>query len=127
MVTNFREGDIYLEYYSHQMDDNGYQMIPDNYRIQEYIRSYLKQKIFEVLYNQITDETFNQIEKKYVLYKQQADEAFIMADIETKKKTIYERAYAIKRDMHRNDKYKLRSNRFYRGGSMPSSSWGFNV
>lgn len=127
VATNFREGDLFLVYYSKQSDDNGYQLIPENYRIQEFIEAFLKQKIFEMLYNEITDESYNQIEKKYLAYKQMADEAFIMADIEIKKKTVYERAYAIRRDEHRLDKYKIPDNyRRWRGGTWPASSWGFN-
>lgn len=123
--TNFQHADLFLIYYSSQRDDTGYQLIPENYRIQEFIEAFLKQKVFEVLYNQITDESYNQIEKKYITYKQMADEAFIMADIEIKKKTIYEKAYAIRRDEHRLDKYKITEGRWSRRhGSWPSNSWG---
>lgn len=129
LVTNFRDGDVYLIYYSDQRDDSGYQLIPDNYRIQEFIEAFLKQKIFEQLYNQISDETFNQIEKKYFFYKQLADEAYILADIEVKKKTIYEKAYQIKREQHRFDPYveaMYGQSWRWRGGSWPASSWGLN-
>lgn len=129
LVTNFREGDIYLIYYSDQRDESGYQMIPDNFRIQEYIEAFLKQKIFEQLYNQITDETFNQIREKYMFYKQQAEEAYIMADIEIKKETIYKKAMGIRRDQHRFDPYinMMYSNSWrWRGGGYPASSWGYN-
>jgi|SRR5581483_11014870 len=125
-ITNFRHGEIFLIYYAMHTDNAGYQLIPENYRIQEYIRSYLKQKIFEQLFNQITDESFQQIERKYVMYKQQADEAYIMADIEVKKQTIYQRAYAIRRDERRLRPYEYGHwwRRWY--GSMPNSSWGWN-
>lgn len=127
LITNFRHGDVFLIYYSSQSDNNGYQLIPENFRVQDYIRAYLRQKVFEQLFNGITDESFQQIEKKYQMYKQQADEAFIMADIEVKKKTIYERAYAIRRDEHRLDKYQLDHWwHKWRGGTWPASSWGWN-
>lgn len=128
LITNFRDGDVYLTYYSSQSDDQGNELIPENYRIQEFIEAFLKQKIFEQLYNQITDETFNQIERKYIMYKQMADEAYIMADIEIKKKTIYEKVYAIRRDEHRLDKYKVgfESNLRWGRRGYPSSSWGLN-
>lgn len=129
MVTNFREGDIYLTYYSSQSDENGYQLIPDNFRVQEFIEAFIKQKLFEQLFNMPTDETFQQTQYKFQLYKQMADEAFIMADIEIKKKTIYERAYGIRKDQHRNDKYRrgIYNNewRWDRGGRS-ASSWGLN-
>lgn len=128
-ITNFRRGEIYLIYYSVQKDNAGYQLIPDNYRVQEYIRAYLKQKLFEVLWNQISDESFQQIEKKFEIYKQMADEAFIMADIEVKKQTIYQKAYAIRRDERRLMKYEQGFHGghgwYGRGGGMPNSSWGW--
>ncbi len=129
LVTNFRDGDVFLIYYSSQRDDAGYQLIPDNYRIGEFIEAFLKQKIFEQLYNQITDETFNQIREKYLFYKQLADEAYILADIEIKKKTIYEKAQGIRKDRHRFDPYNTSmygDSWRWRGGGQPASSWGFN-
>lgn len=129
LITNFRMGDVYLMYYSDQRDDSGQQLIPDNYRIQEFIEAFLKQKLFEQLYNQIVDETFNQIEKKYIFYKQLSDEAYILADIEVKKKTIYEKARQIRKDEHRLDPY---AHAMYgdawrwRGGTWPASSWGLS-
>lgn len=127
LVTTFREGDVFLIYYSNQTDESGYQLIPDNYRIQEFIEAFIKQKVFEQLSNQLTDETFNQIQGKFQMYKQMADEAYIMADIESKKKTIYEKAYAIRRDQHRFDKYNagMYNSRWGRRG-FPSNSWGFD-
>lgn len=129
LITNFREGDIVLIYYSDQRDESGQQLIPDNYRIQEYIEAFLKQKLFEQLYNQITDETFNQIREKYLFYKQLAEEAYIIADIEIKKKTIYEKARGIRQDRHRFDPYVAMmygDSWRWRGGSWPASSWGLN-
>lgn len=129
-VTNFRQGDIYLVYYGQNVDDGGCQMIPDNYRIQEFIEAFIKQKVFEMLTNQITDETFNQMELKYTRYKQMADEAYILADIEIKKETVYRKAYAIRRDQTRFNPYErmMYGSRRWRGGATdwPSSSWGFN-
>lgn len=61
-------------------------MIPDNFRIKEYIEAYIKYKMFETLSNVLTDETFNQINQKMMYYKSLSDEAFIMADLEIKNK-----------------------------------------
>lgn len=129
LVTNFRSGDILLLYYATDTAECGYELIPDNYRIQEFIEAFLKQKLFEQIFNQVTDETFNQSQAKYLYYKQLADEAYVMADIEVKKKTIYEKAYAIRRDQHRLDPYErmIYQNRWrWRGGGWPASSWGLN-
>ncbi len=106
-VVTFREGTVYMLYYKKEFDENGYQMIPDNFRIKEYIELFLKQKIFEQLANQVVDETYNQIQQKAQQYKAMADEAYIIAQIETKKQTVYQKKRAIMRDYHRNDKYRL--------------------
>lgn len=125
LITNFREGDVFLIYYSSQSDENGYQLIPDNYRVQEFIRAFLKAKVFEMLTNQITDETFNQMQNKWLTYKQMADEAYIMADIEIKKETIYKRAYKIRKELNRFDPYERMMRGRRRVGPLgPSSSWG---
>jgi hypothetical protein len=108
MIVNFRDADVYMLYYSEEYDNDGYQMIPDNTEVQEYIENYIKFKIFEMLSNQITDETFNQIERKKLEYKQAADESKVMADIETKKQTIYQKFKAIKRDMNRLSMYNIK-------------------
>lgn len=101
MIVNFRDADVYMVYYSEEYDGEGYQLIPNNIRVQEYVEYYIKWKTFEMLSNQITDETFNQINAKKQEYKAMADEALIMAQIETKKQTIYDKFRAMKRDMNR--------------------------
>lgn len=108
LITNFREGEIYMVYYAHEKDNEGYQMIPSNLRVKEYLEYYIKWKVFEMLSNQITDETYNQIESKKVYYKQMADEALINANIETKKQTIYKKFESIKRDMNRLSMFNIR-------------------
>lgn len=107
-VTNFRTGTVHLVYYSQEYTEDGYQMIPDNYRIKEFIELFIKQKMFEQLANQVTDETYNQIQAKADKYKAMADEAYIIAQIETKKQTIYQKHHSIIHQMHRNDKYNIR-------------------
>lgn len=108
LVTSFRTGHIYLLYYSSDVDDCGNQLIPDNYRIQEYIKAFIKYKLFEQISNQTTDETFNQINQKMIFYKQASDEAYIMMDIESKKKTDYQKFDSINQTIRRNRKYIIR-------------------
>ena len=112
-VTTFREGTIYLIFYATDYDETGNQLIPDNYRIKQYIEDFLKFKVFETLTNQITDETFNQLQQKLVYYKQQADESFIMATQEMQKQTVYQKQRAIKKQVNSFNKYELptRTNR----------------
>lgn len=106
-VTNFRHGVVNLIFYSYDYDTSGNQMIPDNYRIREYVEAFIKYKMFETLSNQVNDETFNQIERKLTYYKQLSEEAFIMADIEVKKSTVYQKQRKIREDLNRFNMYEL--------------------
>jgi hypothetical protein len=106
-VTNFRHGVVNLIFYSYDYDTSGNQMIPDNYRIREYVEAFIKYKMFETLSNQVNDETFNQIEKKLGYYKQLSEEAFIMADIEIKKQDVYKKQRKIREDLNRFNMYEL--------------------
>jgi hypothetical protein len=106
-VTNFRHAVVHLIFYSTAYDGNANQMIPDNYRIREYIEAFIKYKVFETLANQINDETFDQIQKKLGYYKNLSDEAFIMADIEIKKQDAWTKQRRIKNDLNRFNMYEL--------------------
>ena len=113
-VTNFRCGIVHLIFYATEYDNVGNQMIPDNYRIREYIEAFIKYKIFETLSNQINDETFQQVMQKLAYYKQLSEEAFIMADIEIKKQDAWAKQRRIKNDLNRFNMYELpnRVNRY---------------
>jgi len=104
-VVNFREGTVYLLYYSKELDCDGYEYIPDNLRIQDYIEAYIKAKMFEQLSNQVTDETYNQIQQKADRYRQQADEAFQIARVETRLETAYDKHRKIINTLNRNNIY----------------------
>ena len=99
-VTAFRSGIVYLVFYATDYDGIGNQLVPDNYRIKEYIEAFIKYKVFETLSNQITDETFNQLQQKLIYYERKADEAFIMADIEIKKSTVDQKQRAIRKQLN---------------------------
>lgn len=107
-VVTCRTGTVYLVYYSEERTDQGYQLIPDNVRIQEYIESYLKFKIFEQLCNQVTDETYNQIERKKDNYDREQSEKQTLAEIEMKKQTSYEKRQASLRTMRRNKRFDIK-------------------
>jgi len=113
-VTNFRHGVVHLVFYSTEYDNAGNQMMPDNYRIREFIEAFIKYKVFETLSNQTNDETFNQLQQKLVYYKQLHDEAFIMANIEIKKQDAYAKQRRIVKDLNRFNMYELpnRTNRY---------------
>jgi hypothetical protein len=70
--------------------------------------------MMETLTNQTNDETFNQLQQKLAYYKQQAEEAFIMADIEIKKQDPWAKQRRIKNDLNRFNMYELpnRTNRY---------------
>ena len=110
-VTTFRYGIVELLMYASDFDNIGNQMVPDTFRIREYIEAFIKYKVFETLTNQTNDETFNQLQQKMLMYKQMADEAYIMAESEIKKQTVYQKQRAIRKNLKRFDKYELPSGR----------------
>jgi hypothetical protein len=114
-VTNFRNGVVHLIFYSTAYDGIGNQLIPDNYRVREFVEAFIKYKMIETLTNQTNDETYNQLERKMINYKQMADEAFIMADIEVKKQDAWAKQRRIIQDLNRFNRYEL-PNRSYRYG-----------
>lgn len=106
-TVNFKEGVVYLIFYTTSYDESGLQLVPDNYRILEWIESFIKYKVFETLFHQITDETFNQIQAKLQYYKQESDEKYILAETEIKKQDIYQKQRAIKRNLNSFQKYEI--------------------
>lgn len=112
-VVNFQCGHVYLIFYVTDYDNSGNQLIPDNYRVKEFIEKFLKFKVFETLCNQTHDETFNQIYQKKQDAKAEADEAYILADIEIKKQTTYQKQNRIKQNLNRNNMYELPDRRFF--------------
>jgi hypothetical protein len=120
-VTNFRDGIVHLVFYATEYDNLGSQMIPDNFRIKEYVEAYIKMKLIEMLVNQVTDETFNQLQQKLVYYTKLHDEALILAFSEIKSQDIWTKQRRIKKDLNRFNMYEL-------PGSIPNRhSWKRNV
>jgi hypothetical protein len=111
-VTNFRKGIVHLIFYSTESDEIGNQLVPDNFRIQEYIEAFIKYKLFETLVNQVNDETFNQLQQKLQYYKQLSDEAYIIAETETRKQTPWEKQRRIKNSLNRHNMYELPTRNF---------------
>jgi len=109
-VTTFRKGVVDMVFYATDYDETGNQMVPDNYRVKEFIESFIKYKMFEQLMNVVTDESINQIERKLQYYKQLADEAYVMALTEIRSQTIWEKQRAIKKGLRRLDMYELPGN-----------------
>jgi len=103
-VTTIREGQIYLQYYSLGDEE---QLIPDKLEIKNYIEYYIKARIFEQLWHQNTDETYNQSRDKFLFYDKKTKEALIIALTEEKKEDIYRQNRAIQRTRNRNNKYRI--------------------
>tara|TARA_Y100000004_G_scaffold196184_1_gene265408 strand:- start:944 stop:1948 length:1005 start_codon:yes stop_codon:yes gene_type:complete len=106
-VTNFRKGVVHLVFYATDYDHTGNQLVPDNYRVREYIESFIKFKVFETLTNQTNDETFNQLQTKLAYHKSMMDEAYILAEIEIKKQTAYQKQRRVVTDLNRFNMYEL--------------------
>jgi len=68
--STFEEGCVYVRYFSRPTDDDGIPMVPEILEVEEYIKSYLKFKFFEMLWHGVVDETVNQITNKFQYYKQ---------------------------------------------------------
>jgi hypothetical protein len=113
-VTNFRYGSVYLIFYATEYDNIGNQMIPDNYRIKEYVEAYIKFKLMEMLTNQVNDETFNQLQQKLKYYEDHYNEALILAFSEIKSQDAWTKQRRIKEQLNRLNMYQLptRTNRY---------------
>lgn len=107
LVTNFPTGTLYMVYYAKDYDENQYQLIPDNIRIQDYIKAELKYKCFDNIYNNVSDETLKQIENKMLLYERKRDEAKVLAETEIMKQTLEKQIMAAKAAKNRLNKYKI--------------------
>lgn len=96
LVTNFRDGNLHLIYYSDNTDEDGI-LIEDEFRLQDYIRKSLIYNVFRQLSNQVTDETFNQIQLKKQEAKMEMDIAQVELESYKKSQTIMKKANAISR------------------------------
>lgn len=114
MLLNFCDGTIHLMYYA-EAEEDGEQLIPDNWWIKDFIRKYIIFKCFSKLSNIITDETFNQIMLKKKEAKEEQAIAFIVAETELKKQTVYEKLLAIRKSYEQFNKYRLPGDPSYNG------------
>ncbi len=107
LFTNFTVGEIYLTYYAKQFDEEGNLLIPENKKIRNYIENYIKFKLFEQIWNSVTDETANQIERKVQFYDIRQQEAFTNAQVETRLRTPQQRVDSMKRVANSLNRFKL--------------------
>lgn len=118
-ITTFETGIVDMIFYATEYDETGNQLVPDNYRIKEYIEAFIKYKMFEQLMNVVTDESINQIERKVQYYERKSDEAYILADSEMKRQTVWEKQRRIKKQLKSLDMYELP------GSNMRRSTWKY--
>lgn len=105
LIVNFSEGTVHMVYYKTETDENEDQMIPDIIEFEDMLEHYIKFKCFEQIFNSTTDETFNQVNLKYQMYKQLYEEKFIICRSALRAQTIYDVVKSIKKQKHRFDKY----------------------
>jgi hypothetical protein len=107
LVTNFPEGSLYMVYYVKEYDENDYQLVPDNAEIENYLLAYLKYKVFENIYNNVSDETLKQIETKLMYYEQKMYEAMAQAKTEIKRQTLQKQILSTKANRRAFNKYNI--------------------
>jgi hypothetical protein len=108
LFVTFTTGFLHIVYYKLEQDESDFQLIPDNYRIQEYLKAFIKYKMYEQIFNEVSDESFSQVERKYQIYKQEYNDAFISADAEVKKETLQQKVNSIHAARRRMNKYLIR-------------------
>jgi len=109
MITSFQSGTIYMSYYSQRGVDSetGYYMIPDNDPFQKYLYRYIRFMVYQQLFDQSTDETFNQIRAKRDDAEGRMNEEYINARNYAIADSIYGVQQSIIRSYNRNNRYLL--------------------
>lgn len=107
LYTNFPEGTLFMVYYVKEVDENEFQLIPDNIRIQDYLKAELLYRCFKNIYNNISDETLRQVEAKMMMYKMERDEAKVLAESEIKRQTIEQQIRGVKAARRRISRYNI--------------------
>ena len=69
VTTSFEVGNLYIQYFARPEDEYG-PLIPELVEVEEFIKAALYYNLFELLYNSVTDESINIIERKLGYYKQ---------------------------------------------------------
>lgn len=75
ITTNFNCGSVYITYMSRPEDEYG-PLIPEVVEVEDYIEAYIIFELFDQLWNSVTDESYNQIAQKRMVYKQEKQAKF---------------------------------------------------
>ena len=105
LVVTFPKGVVHLIYYATETDENDNQLIPDQIEFLDVLEHYIKYKCFEQIFNNTTDESFNQVQAKMMMYKQQYEEKFVTCRINLRLQSIYDVRRSIIKQKHRFDEY----------------------
>lgn len=115
IITSFAQGTIYLAYFaSHaeveedEQTGAGYYKIPDNEPFQKYVYYYLRFMVYQQLFDQSTDESFNQIKYKRDDAEGRMWEAYINARNYAVNDDIYSVEKAIVRSYNKNNRFRIR-------------------
>jgi hypothetical protein len=87
LITPLETAHLNVLYYATAQEGDSDLAIPDNIRILRYMEEYIKYKLFYKLFNIVSDESINIVERKMTYHQQRSDEAFVSARIETMKWT----------------------------------------
>lgn len=107
LITTFKQGTVNLVYYADSHDADGNLLIPDIFEFKDYLLSYLKFKIMEVLFNVGADESIYVLERKLNRYEQYQAEKQILCESAMKRKTIHQKRDDLLKQKHRFDKYRI--------------------
>jgi len=104
-IVTFPKGVVHMVYYLIEKDENDNQLIPDQIEFLDCLEHYIKYKCFEQIFNNTTDESFNQVYTKMNLYKQLYEEKFVTCRINLRLQSIYDVTKSIKKQKHRFDEF----------------------
>jgi hypothetical protein len=70
LSANFETGEIFIQYYKTPEDEHG-PLIPELVEVEDYIKNTLYLRLYEDLFNNVSDESLNAIQAKMSYYKQE--------------------------------------------------------
>jgi hypothetical protein len=115
LITSFATGTVYLAYYatheivpSDEGSDAGYYMIPDNEPFGKYLYFYLRYMVYQQLFDQSTEETFQQMRFKRDDAEDKMNNAYINAKTYAVSDNIYGVQKSIIRSYNRNNRFNIK-------------------
>jgi predicted nucleic acid binding AN1-type Zn finger protein len=106
--VSFDTGKLYLVFYAEEVDEYNFSLVPDDVYILEAIEAHIKAKLFRMLLDQASDESFNQLRYKSEKAEQEYLEKFVIAQTWMKKETKEQKQKAVIRQKNRFNAHKFR-------------------